>query len=158
MSYKNYISICAENKEIVNIYEMKEHPYENITYGIHFLDNKFSGKKVSVKTHSFENQIYYIFSDTPFSSINFKIGEDEISGKEMVYFYPKNNSKIIFHEDKYLELDRDLESGNYLEYFKIGLKNGAFSRKNSTILEEWETLYFENIYIYCCRTDSFHFH
>jgi hypothetical protein len=30
MGYKNYTSICADNKEIVNIYEMKEHPYENI--------------------------------------------------------------------------------------------------------------------------------
>lgn len=146
MGYRNYVSVYCEGKKVVKNYdyEFVEHPFKNIPYGLHFQDNSFENKTITVKIHSCENKIFYVYSNKCFSEIKFQVKtwEGEIDDDQLFVFKAKEDLKISFLEYQYSVED-------YFDYFfefkcfTINLKDNMVDKKSfekiefTDILQEW---------------------
>ncbi|CCV01803.1 hypothetical protein IIV22_126R [Invertebrate iridescent virus 22] len=139
MGYKNYISVYCEGKKIVKNYDYTDHPYKNTPYGLHFNDDSFENQTITVKIHSCENRIHYVFIDKTFSDINFQSSylyreNDDDTYDQLFKFTPKRNLKICFFENCYIkeqELCYIHKSGSLnWEYFPINLSGGKLDENN----------------------------
>ena len=99
---------------------------------------KVDNQTVTVKIHSCENRIHYVFTSKKFSDINFQSSylyrENDGEYDQLFTFTPKRNLEICFFENCYIkeqELFYIHESGTLdWKYFPININNSLPDESN----------------------------
>lgn len=102
MGYKNYISAYCNGTKVFKNYEVAGHPKKNAPYALRFIDNAFDGKSISVKIHSCQNEIDFVFSNMNFEDIQFtsELWPTSKENPDQCFrFVAARGLYIVFYED-----------------------------------------------------------
>lgn len=109
MGYRNYVSVYCEETKLFKNYDVHDHPYKNAPYALRFVDDIYDGKSITVKCHSCNDKIHFVFANMDLQTIQFKAcfwrrkdyNEDTESGSvhdQLFTFVAKRGLFIVFYE------------------------------------------------------------